>query len=161
MTPTRYIVGFVALLVFTILMMLSISYRSSGSGPEKANRVAAPKPLVAEPPPPLDTPRVVKTIPLSKPAAPAEKYEAATDLFAKIPAVREGTPIPQAPTPPTFPAEEKRLLVGNASPDPPRVREHPVEHRDVCQRNGGYKRTFTRHHHESWRCVYPHRRADD
>jgi hypothetical protein len=28
----------------------------------------------------------------------------------------------------------------------------------ICARYGGHKVTYYRHHHESWRCVYPHRK---
>ena len=37
-------------------------------------------------------------------------------------------------------------------------KEFAVQAKTVWERSGGRKVEFTRHHHETWRCVYPHER---
>ncbi len=66
----------------------------------------------------------------------ADKLVSAEPL---IPRVIKAIPIPPAPT-------QVAELVNEAPP------------KDVCERHGGWKKIFHRHHHESWRCVFPRRR---
>jgi hypothetical protein len=52
-------------------------------------------------------------------------------------------------------------VVPVAKPEaPPKAPTNPdePERKDPCERHGGWKKTFYRHHHEGWKCVYPRRR---
>ena len=57
-------------------------------------------------------------------------------------------------------AEQKPLpdVVTMPPIDVPVIIREAKPEQNICSRDGGRKVFFYRHHHESWRCVYPRRR---
>lgn len=55
---------------------------------------------------------------------------------------------PDDPVPPEEVEEEPEM-------EKPASKPERSKFKDVCARNGGKKVTYTKHHHEMWKCVYP------
>lgn len=112
-----------------------------------------------------------RTLPL--PQEPSPVVAAFAELDRAVPLVTPITVIPikkgQAssvmPKTTSAPKGDKRLfdeeLSGrsdSADADSGVTERHAA--RDVCARHGGHRVEFRRHHHEMWRCAYPHHRRD-
>jgi hypothetical protein len=71
-------------------------------------------------------------------------------LAASVPTIESPWPTTTAPSkPPEPPAPPKPSKHASAADEGERPH-------NVCSKYGGHKVTFMRHHHEMWRCVYPH-----
>jgi hypothetical protein len=95
---------------------------------------------------------VWKPVPLPPPPEP--KFEIAAAMKHDFDAWPASATVVR--TVPIMKPKPIELASAEQTPPPPEEREREnAGRRDVCQRYGGHRIEFRRHHHAGWRCVYP------
>jgi hypothetical protein len=108
-------------------------------------------PSAQSPPQPIEARR--KADSLARPEPVAQEFADLPKSVRTVPVTRQAAPSPSPPLQQALPAA--RVAADPAVPATLPAHAEPV---DVCARYGGHRVNFTRGHHAMWRCDYPRHR---
>jgi hypothetical protein len=104
-------------------------------------------PSAQSPPQPIEATR--KADSLARPEPVAQEFADLPKSVRTVPVTRQAAP---SPSPPVQQAPAARVAADPAGPATLPAHAEPV---DVCARYGGHRVNFMRGHHAMWRCDYP------
>jgi hypothetical protein len=108
-------------------------------------------PSAQSPPQPIEARR--KADSLARPEPVAQEFADLPKSVRTVPVTRQAAPSPSPPLQQALPAA--RVAADPAVPATLPAHAEPV---DVCARYGGHRVNFMRGHHAMWRCDYPRHR---